>query len=485
MLRSRSLSLIGRSLVLLTFLAACTAPPTAAPPTTVPPTAAPVEVEVTRIVEGTPVVETIVITATPEPEATRATVSAENPAQLHIGVAMTAQELETWLPLLEKLDQEHPEWILVMEQTPQSSVNEKLNANAAAGSLPDVQELQGLFANPFIRDGVFLPLDDYIAEAGLDMTDFFPRVMEEWVWDGQTFGLPLVAAPELLYYNKGMFDAAGVAYPTNEWTYDDLRTAAIQLTLDGEGRNAADPAFNPDDIVQWGFNTNPGSLAIWAHIFVEPWGGDFCGNDTCTQVSMTDPEDLEALNYWHDLVVVQHAALSDPYSGAQTGVPGDPFISGFSAMGFSGFFAIGQLKSSASFDFGVVQPPMGPVARASSLSTRGYAIAANSEYPDEAFKLIQALTSEEFLRDMWAVPGHSVPARRSSAGIITEQADPSEDLSGVLAAMEYGHGFRPNGPGAFEAFGASIGIASQVFAGTLEIEDGYSQMQEAANAVLE
>lgn len=464
-------------LCLSLILAACAAP-------TAAPTQPPQQIEVTRIVAGTPVVERVVVTATAEPVATRAPASAENPVELHVGVAMTAQELETWLPLFDKLDQDHPEWILVLEQTPQSSLMEKMNANAAAGTLPDVQEIQGLFVNPFIRDGAFIALDDYIADADLDMSDFFPRVMEEWVWEGQTYGIPLVAAPELLYYNRSMFDAAGLEYPSDDWTYDDLREAAIRLTLDDQGRNAADPNFDPTTIKQWGFNTNPGSLAIWAHMYVEPWGGNFCANEACTQVDMDTPENLEALNFWYDLVVNQHAALADPYSGAQTGVPGDPFISGFAAMGFNGFFGIGQLKATGAFPFGVAQPPQGPAARASSLSTRGYAIAANSEYQEEAWKLIQALTSPEFLSAMWALPGHSVPARRSAAQTILDLGGPPDDLSPVLATMEYAHGFRPNGPGAFEAFGAALGITGQVFGGQLSVEDGYAQIESTVNPIL-
>ena len=109
--------------------------------TTSTPTAEMVQVEVTRVVEGETITETIIVTATPEPiEAA----SADNPIELRIGVSMTAPELESWLPLIEALDVAHPEWILITEQTPQASRIEKLNANVAAGSLPDVQMMSGL-----------------------------------------------------------------------------------------------------------------------------------------------------------------------------------------------------------------------------------------------------------------------------------------------------------------------------------------------------
>lgn len=488
-------SLFSRLLVIVTlflsviFVVACSA---STPQAEVAPEQIEVEVpvEVTRIVEvaGETVVETVVetetiiVTATPEPEAAVEPASAENPVELHVGVSLGAEELQAWLPLFNALDEAHPEWFLVMEQTPSASVNEKMNANAAAGTLPCVQEVQGLFINPFIRQGAFMPLDDLIAGSEMEMDDFWPQVLVEWQYQGQIYGVPLVAAPELLYFNKTMFDAAGLDYPTDEWTFDDLRQAAIQLTLDSAGRNPTDPDFDAADIQQWGFNTSPSTLAAWAHAFVEPWGGDFCADEDCTQVSMTDPEDLEALQYWHDLIVTNHAGLYDPYSGAQTGVPGDPFIAGRTALGYNGFFAIGVLNSSGQFPYGVRQPPQGPEGRASALSTRGYAIAGTCAYPDEAFKLIQELTATEYLDEMWTKPGLSVPSRRSAAQSLLES-----DLDGtesVLATMEYAHGFRPNGPGAFEVFGQTLGMATAAFTGERDLEEAYQEVEETANSIL-
>lgn len=473
MFRKANLRAMGLLLTMAFVASACAAP-----------TPERIEVEVTKIVAGTPVVEKVVVTATPAAEPTPEPASAEKPVELHVGVSMTAVELQTWLPLFDKLDQDHPEWFLVLEQTPGLSASEKMAANVAAGTLPCVQEVAGLFVNPFIRQGAFLPLDDYIAESGVDMTDFWPRVMEEWTWEGKAYGIPLVAAPEILYFNKAMFDAAGLPYPTDDWTMDDLREAAIQLTLDAGGRNPTDPGFDPKDIKQWGFNASPASLGIWPHVYVEPWGGDFCADAACSQLSMTDPEDLQALNFWYDLVTKNHAGLYDPFSGAQTGVPGDPFIAERAATGYDGFFAIGVIRAIGAFDFGVRQPPQGPAGRSSALSTRGYTIGANCKYPDEAFRLIQELTSTEFLRDMWAVPGHSVPSRRSAAQILLEMQTPLDGVESVLATMEYGHGFRPNGPGAFEAYITTSGTPVKIFAGEVGLEEGYKQVEEAANEIL-
>ncbi len=462
---------IGVLVVMTMLISACA---------TETPTPEMVEVEVTRIVEGEPVTETIIVTATPEPVVPA---SEENPIELRIGVSMTAPELESWLPLIEALDQAHPEWILITEQTPQSSRQEKLNANVAAGTLPDVQMMNGLGFIDFVLKDAFVALDGYVADAGVDLTDFFPYILEEWTVDGQLWGVPNAGAPNLLFFNKEKFDEAGYPYPTNDWTYEDRFEAAVALTFDADGNTPNDAGFDPENIVQWGYGGHPGGIAIWGNDFVVPLGGDYCADEGCTYLSMTDPEDIEALQYWYDLAVVNHASPGDIFGGSSTGVPGDPFVNGFTAMGASGFFLIGQINATGAFDFGIIEQPQGPTGvRATPISTNGWAVSSNTDYPDEAYKLVMELTSTDFLRDMWALPGHSVPSRRSAAqGILGLEG---ADFQYVLNAMEYARGFRPNVPSVFEAFFNSLEFTNGVFLGTYSVEEGYQMAEDAANAVL-
>jgi multiple sugar transport system substrate-binding protein len=287
-----------------------------------------------------------------------------------------------------------------------------------------------------------------------------------------------------MFFNLDKFAAAGVEVPEGDITFEQLRDLAIRLTFDSEGRTPADADFDPDNIVQWGYAGHPGPIGFWGNDFVRPWGGDFCANTDCTELSMTDPEELEALNFWYDLVVTNHAAPADVFGGASTGVPGDPFVGEFAAIGASGFFLIGQIAASGQFPVAVREMPLGPQGRATVFSSNGYAVAANAPYPEEAFKLILELTSPEFLANMWAVPGHSVPSRRSAAQAILQLEDTLGDMTPVLNAMEYGAGFRPSVPGAFEAFFATLEFSQAVFRGEMTVEEGYAQIEETANPIL-
>ncbi|MCA9973272.1 MAG: sugar ABC transporter substrate-binding protein [Anaerolineales bacterium] len=405
------------------------------------------------------------------------------PVTLRLGVALTPQELESFQAALAAVQAGHPEWTIELELTPQQSLVEKITTQVSAGELPDVFRVQGLTVQQWIRQGAFLELTPLIEASGLDLGAFFPGPLAQFEWNGGLYGLPDTAAPDVVFYNKAMFDAAGLDYPTDEWTYDDMRAAALQLTLDDSGRNASDPDFDPEAIVQWGWNG--GLTFFWQRHLVRGFGGDFCGNDDCTLMRFTDPETVAAVQWWADLTNQDHATLYDPYGGSQTGVPGDPFIAGQAAMGYNGFFAVGQLNAAGNIDYDIIPPLVGRDGqRYTPLSTNGYVIAADSAHPEAAWALVQALTAAEFLAETWGQPGHSVPARRAAADAILNPAQPPANQAAILTAMEVGEVFRPYTAGAFAAYGQTADLFVQMMRGDLPVAEGLAQIEAAANAAL-
>jgi multiple sugar transport system substrate-binding protein len=409
--------------------------------------------------------------------------SNDDPVALRLGVSLTPQELESFQEALTALDDAHPEWTVTLEISPQQGVIEKINTQLAANELPDVFRVQSLQVHQWIRQEAFLALDDYIAGSDLNLDDFFPGPVEQFQWQEQLWGLPDTAAPDIVFYNKDMFDASGVNYPTDDWTFEDMRDAALLLTLDQNGRNATDSNFDPEQIVQWGWN---GSLTnFWQRHMVRPFGGDFCANDDCTLMTFTAPETITALEWWSTFTHEDNATLYDPYGGSQTGVPGDPFIAGKAAMGFNGYFAIGQLNDATTFDYDIVQPFLGQGGqRYTPLSTNGYVIAANSEHPDAAWELIQALTTADFLSHTWGEPGHSVPVLRPAANSILNAGETPSNKQAILEAMEYGEVFKPYTASAFAAFGATSDLIVQAMRGDRPIPEIAAEMETAANQAL-
>jgi ABC-type glycerol-3-phosphate transport system substrate-binding protein len=236
-------------------------------------------------------------TAAPAPTAADAPTAAPaaQTVELRLGISLDAATLADYEPAIKALDEQHPEWEIKIEQVPQQDRLTKLNAQIASQTLPDVVLIDGLPTQQFIRQGAFADLTPFIEQDGFKLDAFYPDAMAQFAYDGRQWGIVTVAAPEVVFYNKTMFDAAKVAYPTDDWTFEDMRVAARKLTLDKDGRNADDPQFDGQNIVQWGWNNSPGY--IWTNHFVQPFGADYCANDDCTQLQLTDPKVIEAFQW--------------------------------------------------------------------------------------------------------------------------------------------------------------------------------------------
>ncbi|RIK40236.1 MAG: hypothetical protein DCC58_14160 [Chloroflexi bacterium] len=393
---------------------------------------------------------------------------------LRLGTQMTAAELESFEQGLAKIREEHPEWDIQLEQTPQEGFVEKFNAQIASNTLPDIIQVGIPHAQQGIRQGVLLDLTELIEDAGFDPTDFWPGALEGYEKDGRLYGIPLSASPNVLFYNKTIFDAENVDYPTDDWTFEDLRTAAIALTHDRNGNTPNDPGFDPDNVVQWGLNAAPAHL--YSRAYFIPFGGDPCRNPACDEMSFSAPEVLEAMSWWVDLVANNHAAPYDPYSGNQTGVPGDPFVAGLAAMGFSGYFLVGQLNASGTIVYDIVQPPAGPTGvRATEFSVHGFGIAKNTKHPEAAFELLRILTSAEFTSEYWAKPGHGVPAAKSGAQAVLNPRFQPDNEQAIIDAMAYGSAFKPFVEGALESWLATVDIFISVFKGETPLAEGMAE----------
>jgi len=101
--------------------------------------------------------------------------------------------------------------------------------------IPDV-----FFLSPvpsYAAKGVLQNLDPLIKASNLDLTDYWPGAIASTSYNGSVYGFPRDVGVEVLYYNKDDFDKAKLSYPTDKWTWDDLRKAADALTVkDASGR---------------------------------------------------------------------------------------------------------------------------------------------------------------------------------------------------------------------------------------------------------
>ena len=119
----------------------------------------------------------------------------------------------------------------------EGNYSEKLNAMIAAKTAPDVILAWECDIGRFSKNKAIVSLDDYISKTkAFTKDDLVPAVAQLGNLTGGTYGLPWCLATHIMYYNKDMFDAGGVSYPTNDWTWKEFEDAAKKLTIVKDGK---------------------------------------------------------------------------------------------------------------------------------------------------------------------------------------------------------------------------------------------------------
>jgi multiple sugar transport system substrate-binding protein len=247
-----------------------------------------------------------------------------------------------------------------------------------------------------------LNLEPFIGnEEGFEEQDFLPHTLDAFRWRGQRYGIPAGVDTALMYYNRDLFDAQGVAYPRSDWNWEDLLITAQQLTtVEGEGEQQSG---------HWGFVAHPYTGEVF--LFVLQHGGRLLDDPLKpTRPIFDDPLVSEAIQWYADLGLVHHVmpiVLSDKVD-ALSRFPVDTFALQRSAMLMEGTTVRGGDTIPWDFSWGVVPLPRDQ-ARAGSLFVQGYYVMERSEHPQEAWALVHSLSKSES-----EVTG-LVPARRAVA----------------------------------------------------------------------
>ena len=196
-------------------------------------------------------------------------------------------------------------------------------------------------------DGVFMDVSECLAdaEAGTagDLSDYYPGILAVNEYEGGVYGLPWIAQPVVLYFNRGLFDASGVEYPNSDWTWDDFTVAATELTQDTDADGEAD---------QWGFINNS-----WPPVYIFAWqaGGELISEDF-TEAPVDSPEFLEGLEFW--LSTAYNPEMSPSREVIAEQGFGEMFKAGRIAMFMGG--AADDLDRVEGLDVGVVRVPANP-----------------------------------------------------------------------------------------------------------------------------
>ena len=288
-------------------------------------------------------------------------------------------ELTVWKQIVTDFEAINPTIAISVEVSDWDSYWTKLKTLLAANTPPDMFAIDAPLYLDYQSKGVLLNLQPYI-DANPGMLDgLYPQTLQAYQTPDGYFGLPRDFQTIVLFYNKAMFDAAGMAYPTADWTWDDLRAAAMKLTLDTNGDGKTE---------QYGFSFDmwdmePGySEAIWSY------GGDVINADH-TKTMLGEPAARQAWQLLYDMTFVDKS-VPDSNTSGQYG--GDIFLAGVSAMTPMGHWAVpGYAVANLQFD--VAPMPKGPAGRFTSVNSAGFVIAKGTKHPDQAFSFLKFVLS--------------------------------------------------------------------------------------------
>jgi multiple sugar transport system substrate-binding protein len=256
---------------------------------------------------------------------------------------------------------------------------DKVQTGIAGGAAPDVFAMDGPLFPDYQSRGVLLDLKPFIDRDAYDLTQLADQGVADFTTaDGGQYGLPRDLNTVVLYYNKAMFDAAGVAYPDDTWDWAKLVEVGKQLTKDVDADGTVD---------QWGFYTETTDMenfwlsAVWQN------GGDVMAPDGQTTVLDT-PEAAGGIQFLQDLIW-KDKVMAEPALFAETG---DAFEQGKAAMESNGSWLV-PTHEAAGIDFGVAPLPQGPAGRFTSVNPTGAVVYEGTKAPDAAWEFVKYLAS--------------------------------------------------------------------------------------------
>jgi multiple sugar transport system substrate-binding protein len=227
---------------------------------------------------------------------------------------------------------------------------EKLQTLIAAGTVPDLFDMWEGYIQPYARNGALLNLDPLLEkDSEVTKANLLPAAIDAAAYEGSIYALSIgfMPGPISLYYNVAHLEAAGLATPSHDWTWDDVRAAAQALTKDENGDG------NPE---QWGLAFDlwfvPWLYWIWSN------GGDVFNADQ-TQSTIAEAPAAEALQYWADLVNVDKVAVPPSMLPAMQGSL-NGFITGAISMYLGNTWDVGTLKEATEIEWRAVLSPKAP-----------------------------------------------------------------------------------------------------------------------------
>ena len=294
----------------------------------------------------------------------------------------------------------------------------QLQTRIGGGDAPDCFEL-GLDAFPsYVDQNAILPLDDLTAATSTDLSVLTDKSVQAFSLNGTKYGMPYSYSTVVLIYNKDLFDQAGVAYPTADWTWADADAAALKIKALGDDYYGLIQPISTYEFFKVVKQYNGGLL-----------------NDDNTAFTVNRPENVQALQRLCDNVLVSNICPSTEQRGSldEWGV----FKLGKAGMIVTGIWAFPSFTTDCAFNWDIAVEP-GAATKATHYFANGLCVSADSKNAEAAYKWIEFLATSEQVAQLRVQLGWELPcATYQSAMDQYAKLTPPANRQAVFDSLNY------------------------------------------------
>jgi multiple sugar transport system substrate-binding protein len=319
----------------------------------------------------------------------------ETAPALTIWESYSAEERVVFMSLLEEFKQAHPGLLVEVTNIPFDGMEPKVLTALATDTAPDIARVDVAFLPKLAIRGALQPLDGYGLE-GLK-TEIRPVAMSSCIIDGKTYGLPDQVNGLCLFYNRDLFEAAGLNPDDPPQTWDQFVQYAKTLT-------------DPEKGV-YGFGMR--NSLWWSLPFIYSFGGRILTPDN-EKCALDEPPAVAGFQFKVDLYSKYKVEGGAWRAG---GIRDDlGFQNRKYAMIFNGPWAVGGLTKGG-INFGVGLIPAGPAGRATNVGGNDLVVFSTSKHPAEAAELLKFVASVD-AQVKWANALGQIPVNTAADKLV-------------------------------------------------------------------
>lgn len=293
-----------------------------------------------------------------------------------------ASQQEISQQLADAFHEKYPNITVEVEYTPQNTGEywTKLESSCTGGSAPDVFWMNGVHADTYIDGEMMMPLTEMIDNSQvIDMEKDYPAMLSNlYIRNGEIYGVPKDFDTIAVWYNKKIFDDAGVAYPESGWTWDEMIETARKLTEKEKGIYGISSEFGGQQYYYPTISANGGYIL----------------SDDFKSSGYDSEGTIKGIQCWVDLI---DEGLSPTLEQLTDTGSNTLFESGRLAMLWAGSWNVATFMKNEQLNtvVDVVETPSFGGQNGNCINGLGIGIYANTAHPEEAKLFVEWLGSKE------------------------------------------------------------------------------------------